>query len=113
MRADFNLFIEGMNLIDLPLRGRKFTWVRPNGSQSRLDRFLVSEGWLEAWGEVSQWALNRDIFDHYPIILSYSTQNRSSSKISGRKMMGLLRWQQNVGLRQKYMAGWVSLCQKS
>lgn len=37
-----------LNLIDLPLLGRRFTWVRPNGSvMSRLDRILVSEEWIE------------------------------------------------------------------
>lgn len=55
MKRDFNQFIDDMHLIDLPLLGRKFTWVRSNGyALSRLDRFLVSESWLESWGGTSQ-----------------------------------------------------------
>lgn len=42
---DFRNFIEEAELVDLPMVGRKYTWVRPNGSaMSRLDRFLLSEG---------------------------------------------------------------------
>jgi mannosylglycoprotein endo-beta-mannosidase len=43
----FNLFIHKLGLLDLPLLGRKYTWVQPNGaSMSRLDRMLVSSNWL-------------------------------------------------------------------
>ncbi|GAU22768.1 hypothetical protein TSUD_129800 [Trifolium subterraneum] len=64
-----------MGLIDLPLLGRRFTWFKPKGSAaSHLDRFLVSDGWWEKWGEASQWALPRDVSDHSPIVLRYSSQ---------------------------------------
>lgn len=40
---DFNVFIANMDLVDIPLAGRKFTWRRANDqAQSRIDRFLVS-----------------------------------------------------------------------
>ncbi|MCH79404.1 LINE-1 reverse transcriptase like [Trifolium medium] len=46
---EFGGFIEDMELVDLPLLGRKFTWFHPNGrSMSRIDR---------------------DISDHCPLIL--------------------------------------------
>ena len=36
----FNNFIEDLTLLDLPLRGRMFTWFRGDGkSMSRIDRF--------------------------------------------------------------------------
>lgn len=39
---EFNLFISNMELVDIPLAGRKFTWRRPNNqAQSRIYRFLV------------------------------------------------------------------------
>jgi len=42
----FNNFIEDLTLLDLPLRGRMFTWFRGDGkSMSRIDRFLLSENW--------------------------------------------------------------------
>jgi hypothetical protein len=44
----FNDFVDRMNLIDLPILGRKFVWFRPNKiTMSRLDIFLVSvDGWI-------------------------------------------------------------------
>lgn len=45
----FGDFILGNGLIDLPLVGRKFTWYKADGqAMSRLDRFLISEGWLNS-----------------------------------------------------------------
>ena len=41
-------FIEGNSLIDLPLLRRKFTWYKGDGLRgSRLDRFLISDQWLD------------------------------------------------------------------
>jgi exonuclease III len=68
----FNIFIENTGLIDLPLMGRKFTWMQPNGKcLSRLDRILVSQNWHKEWGNVSLWGLKRDVSDHCPILLKY------------------------------------------
>jgi hypothetical protein len=36
---------------------------------SRIDRFIVSEEWLNDWGVCSLWVLPRDISDHCPLIL--------------------------------------------
>ncbi|XP_057418110.1 uncharacterized protein LOC130712288 [Lotus japonicus] len=53
--AEFNRFIEEMELLDLPLSGRKYTWYRPNGqAQSRIDRFLLSPEWLANWPHSAQ-----------------------------------------------------------
>jgi endonuclease/exonuclease/phosphatase family metal-dependent hydrolase len=68
----FNVLVENSGLVDLPLLGRKFTWVQPNGNcMSRLDRVLVSEGWLVEWGSVTLWGLKRDVSDHCPILVKY------------------------------------------
>jgi exonuclease III len=68
----FNIFIDNSRLIDLPLLGRKFTWMQPNGRcMSRLDRVLVSHNWNDIWGNVSLWGLKRDVSDHCPIIVKY------------------------------------------
>ncbi|XP_057451987.1 uncharacterized protein LOC130743775 [Lotus japonicus] len=74
--AEFNLFIDNMELLDLPLAGRKFTWRRPNNqAHSRIDRFLVSKEWCDAWPNCSQLVLNRDISDHSPLLLRQSFQD--------------------------------------
>ncbi|XP_058763157.1 uncharacterized protein LOC131636567 [Vicia villosa] len=44
----FKEFIEEMELVDLPTIGGKFTWIKSNGkTMSRLDRFLLSESFIE------------------------------------------------------------------
>lgn len=74
--AEFNEFIEGMEMLDIPLIGRRFTWVRPNGSQmSRLDIILVSPSWFDKWSGFVQEVLQRDISDHCPLLLRISYQN--------------------------------------
>jgi hypothetical protein len=51
---EFNDFIDELELVDLPLIGRRFTWCHPNGiSMSRLDRILISSTWGDLWGDPS------------------------------------------------------------
>ncbi|GKV37223.1 hypothetical protein SLEP1_g45280 [Rubroshorea leprosula] len=67
---EFEEFIHSADLIDLPLVGRKYTWYNSNGQyMSRIDRFLISEGWLSNWGDVKQWGLRRSVSDHCPVLL--------------------------------------------
>lgn len=43
----FGEFIAEIGFIDLPLIGRKYMWYKPDGiAMSRLDRFLITEEWL-------------------------------------------------------------------
>lgn len=68
--AEFTQFISDAGLTDLPLIGRKYTWYRANGSaMSRLDRFLLSESWLQSWEGLSQWGLPRSVSDHCAVVL--------------------------------------------
>lgn len=71
----FSLFIARMGLIELHILGRKFTWFHPNGEAvSRLDRILVSNGWWQFWGPTAQWALPRDVLDHFHILIKYDSK---------------------------------------
>ncbi|XP_057415016.1 uncharacterized protein LOC130709903 [Lotus japonicus] len=73
---EFNSFINNMELLDLPLVGKKFTWFRPNGlAVSRLDRALVSMEWLETWPNCFLQVMSRDISNHCPLILKISTHD--------------------------------------
>lgn len=67
---DFNDFIDLMELHDLPMLGRLFTWCNDVGERrwSRLDRFLLDTGWLEKFS-FKQWGLSRSISDHCPVII--------------------------------------------
>nr|GEV84614.1 RNA-directed DNA polymerase, eukaryota [Tanacetum cinerariifolium] len=71
--AEFNTFIANSHLIDIPLSGFSFTWSNKHASKmSKLDRFLVSEGLLEIFPNLSGLILHRHIYDHKPMILQES-----------------------------------------
>ncbi|XP_045810866.1 uncharacterized protein LOC123905300 [Trifolium pratense] len=69
-RAEFSSFLEAMEVIYVPVLGKKFTWFSfDNSAMSRLDRFLLSDGFIQKGGISNQWVGNRDISDHCPIWL--------------------------------------------
>lgn len=40
-------FIRNLNLLDIPLIGRKFSWYSPDGnSKRRIDQILVNKNWI-------------------------------------------------------------------
>jgi hypothetical protein len=55
-------------LVDLPLVGGSFTWLRPL-SWSKIDRFLVSSEWEAKFSSVSQKRLPRLCSDHFLILV--------------------------------------------
>jgi hypothetical protein len=68
---EFDDFLVGLDLIDLPLVGRSFTWFHPNGvAMSRLDRVLISPRWVDMWGDAFVRVLERYVADHCPLVLS-------------------------------------------
>lgn len=73
---DFSSFIRDLNLIDLQMGGRKFTWYNTNGeSMSMLDRFLILQDMMPVLGSCTQIGLNRKISDHFPIILKSDSRD--------------------------------------
>ncbi|XP_016169513.1 uncharacterized protein LOC107612220 [Arachis ipaensis] len=65
---EFKEWIQDMQLVDLPLTDRKFTWFRGR-SCSRLDRAMVSVEWLEEFPEIRLKGGPRGLSDHCPIIV--------------------------------------------
>lgn len=55
---DFNSFIEDMELVDLQLLGRNYTWSNSQIGEkwSRIDRFLLHNDWLDKL-KLKQWGL--------------------------------------------------------
>ncbi|MBA0734722.1 hypothetical protein Gogos_018617, partial [Gossypium gossypioides] len=43
---EFGDFINRCKLVDLPLLGKKFTWIGLDNKRNKLDRFLLKEEWL-------------------------------------------------------------------
>ena len=68
---DFDDFISDCELIDLPLRSASFTWsnMQVNPVCKRLDRFLYSNEWEQAFPQSIQGVLPRWTSDHWPIVL--------------------------------------------
>lgn len=73
---EFQAFIDEARLNDLPLVGRRYMWLRQNGTaMSRLDRFLLSDGWMSRWPNLTQWGMSRDFSDHCPVMLKESIKD--------------------------------------
>ncbi|XP_058774615.1 uncharacterized protein LOC131648899 [Vicia villosa] len=67
---DFSGFIEDIGLVDVPCKGKRFSWFSGDGkSKSRIDRFLVSNNIVSSWGVVGQLIGDRDVSDHCPVWL--------------------------------------------
>ncbi|RVW15177.1 LINE-1 reverse transcriptase-like [Vitis vinifera] len=60
-----------LELLDIPLHGGVASWSggRNNQAWARLDRFLVTQDWLDCFSGVLQCRLPRPVSDHFPIIL--------------------------------------------
>ncbi|KAL6350788.1 hypothetical protein AAG906_031374 [Vitis piasezkii] len=67
----FAQIVDDLELIDLPMQGGMATWNggRNNQSWARLDRFLVTQQWLDMFSGVAQCRMHRPTSDHFPILL--------------------------------------------
>ncbi|KAG9447760.1 hypothetical protein H6P81_013888 [Aristolochia fimbriata] len=65
--TQFNSLIQDLSLIQPSLGGGQYTW--SNRRSSQLDRFLVTQGWLDLHKNVSGRVLPRLTSDHNPIML--------------------------------------------
>lgn len=64
----FAEFILKCELVDVPCKGKTFTWFSGDGnSKSRIDRFLLSSVVIDRWDVKGQLIGDRDISDHCPI----------------------------------------------
>lgn len=69
-RKEFNQFFHDVEVEDIPLIGKKFTWFHLNGrARSQLDGFMVSREWFDTWNESFKYILDRNTLNHCPIIL--------------------------------------------
>ncbi|GAU32416.1 hypothetical protein TSUD_221050 [Trifolium subterraneum] len=93
---------DNMEVIDIPVTGKKYSWFSANGvAMSRLDQFLLSEGFMEKGGISTQWIGDCDISDDCPIWLICSNLNWGpkpfklnncweSLKVWNREVFGLI-----------------------
>ena len=67
----FNAIIDSLDLRDLDLSGRRFTWANslPKPTYERLDRVLVSKDREQHFPLAIVTSLSREISDHTPLLL--------------------------------------------
>ncbi|KAL9668390.1 hypothetical protein QQ045_002771 [Rhodiola kirilowii] len=95
-------FVQAMGVLDLPLRGRRFTWSNKSGA-SRLDRFLLSPGILSSWPKISQEGLSKGPSDHAAVSLGEEDKNW------GIKPFRILNaWLDNPGLKGRIKNSWMA-----
>ena len=77
----FAQVVDELELLDLPLQGGVFSQSggRNDQSQARLDRYLVTQNWLDKFCGVVQSRLPRPISDHFPILLKSGGLRRGPS----------------------------------
>jgi len=102
--ANFNNFVGGNLLVDLPLRGRKYTWFRGDGkSMSHIDKFLLSESWCLTWPNCFQLATSCGLSDHCPLVLAIDDENW------GPRPFGMLKcWETLPGYNNFVREKWSS-----
>ena len=78
----FNTIIESLDLREIELSGRKFTWANalPNPTFEKLDRVLASVAWEQKFPVVTVQALTRGISDHTPLLLDSGGATYSGNK---------------------------------
>ncbi|XP_076942323.1 uncharacterized protein LOC143612158 [Bidens hawaiensis] len=75
---DFNNFINEACLQEFNMQGNKFTYLTSIGDSikmSKIDRFLVCQDFFNRWHGACLRALNRELSDHNPILLTVVDTN--------------------------------------
>ncbi|KAJ9558242.1 hypothetical protein OSB04_012856 [Centaurea solstitialis] len=80
----FQQAVSDTHLMDLPMEGYPFTWVKSKGKptcvEERLDRALVNTRWSSTYPEAKLRNLTAPISDHSPILLDMVGSSCSSKK---------------------------------
>ncbi|XP_058775465.1 uncharacterized protein LOC131649724 [Vicia villosa] len=80
----FREAVSDCNLLDVPLEGHPFTWIKSRGTEhvieERLDRALVSQDWWDNFPDVKLLNLLASHSDHRPILLQCDPIHRNSAK---------------------------------
>lgn len=73
--SEFNDLIRDLQLIDVPLLNRDYTWCnkQPAPLFSKLDRCLLSPEWALMFPSITLTAMEMIVSDHVPLLLQYKT----------------------------------------
>ena len=103
----FNAIIESLNLKELELSGRQYTWAsrRDTPTYEKLDRFLASVEWEQKFPLVTVHAMTRTGSDHTPLIIDSGVQAHLGNK---RNFSFELSWLRKEGFHEMIVKEWQS-----
>jgi hypothetical protein len=101
----FNAIIESLNLRELELTGRKYTWTNyaEVPTYEKLDRILVTIEWEQKFPLASVQALTHGISDHTPLLLD---AGEPSHRGNARNFKFELGWQTRDGFFELVKVVW-------
>jgi hypothetical protein len=104
----FNAIIENLDLRELALSGRQFTWAnrRPIPTYEKLDRVLGSVEWEQKFPLVSVRDLTRAGSDHTPLLLDSGVQAHLGNKAN---FSFELSWLRQEGFKEMVIKEWRSI----
>jgi hypothetical protein len=72
----FNEAISNLSLVELPLKGRKFTWsnMQQNPMLEKLDWFFTSSSWTVSYPSAFVYPLVKPTSDHVTCVVSIGTK---------------------------------------
>ena len=78
----FNMIIENLDLREIVLTGRQFTWANslPIPTYEKLDRVLASVEWEQKYPVVSIHVMQRAISDHTPLLVDSGDATHIANK---------------------------------
>ena len=103
--AAFRRFINELQLLDLYLHGRRYTWSNEQAAavMVKLDRVLYSAEWNDLFPGCLLQALSSDISYHYPMLLSLDT-----NFVHCRHFRFENRWVQLEGFMESVAESWAA-----
>lgn len=86
----FNEAISNLGLVELPMKGRKYSWsnMQENTLLEKLDWFFTSAAWMTSFPDTIALPLSRPISDHIPRVIKIGTNLIPKSKILDLRIIG-------------------------
>ncbi|XP_058741072.1 uncharacterized protein LOC131613416 [Vicia villosa] len=106
--AGFYEAVTDCNLLDIPLEGHPFRWIKSMGSdhviEERLDRTLVTQEWLDIFPDAKLVNLLASHSEHSPILLQREPVQRNRHKNYSFRFENV--WLKEEELNGVVMKGW-------
>jgi hypothetical protein len=101
----FNEAISTLGLVELPLKGRRFTWSNKQISPllERLDWFFTSANWTLSYPSTFAYSLVMETSDHVPCVISISTSIPKRSRFQFENY-----WMEHRDFLEVVQNGWVA-----